>query len=113
MLDHAREAIAFAHGRTRAELDTDRMLELALVRLIEITGEAAARVTSEFQAIHGQVPWPQIAAMRNRLVHGYDDIDHDVLWDTIHKDLPGLVDGLERILEAWDCSPNERAARTP
>ena len=75
MLDNAREAIAVTVGRSRSDLDADR--------LIEIIGEAAARVPADFQSAHDQIPWPQIVAMRNRLVHGYDEVDLDVLWDTI------------------------------
>ena len=100
MLDHAREAIAVTAGRSRSDLDTDRLLELALVRLVEIIGEAAARVTADFQSTHGQIPWPQVIAMRNRLVHGYDEVDFDILWDTIQDDLPPLVTVLEELLDS-------------
>lgn len=99
MLEHAREAIAIAAGRSRSNLDEDRLLELGLVRLVEIVGEAAAKVTSDFQAAQPQIPWAQAAAMRNRLAHGYDEIDLDVLWDTIQDDLPALVIELEKLVE--------------
>ena len=98
MLDHTREAITIIEGRRRADLDSDRLLELGLVRLVEIIGEAAARVTTEFQQSHPQIPWPQVVAMRNRLVHGYDTVDLDVLWDTIQDDLPPLEAALTRML---------------
>ena len=97
MLDHAREAIAIVEGRRRSDLENDRLLELGLVRLIGIIGEAAARVTIEFRSAHPVVPWPQIIAMRNRLVHGYDEVDLDVLWDTVQDDLPPLVTTLEAL----------------
>jgi uncharacterized protein with HEPN domain len=100
MLDHAREAIAITEDRSRADLDRDRLLELGLVRLIEIIGEAAAKVAADFQAGHSQIPWPQVVAMRNRLVHGYDEVDLDVLWDTVKDDLPPLVIELEKLLDA-------------
>jgi len=99
MLDHASEAIAITQQRNRADLDKERLLELGLVRLIEIIGEAAARVTNEFQSAHPQVPWPQVVSMRNRLVHGYDEVDLDVLWDTVQDDLPPLVTALEELLK--------------
>jgi len=98
MLDHAREAIAFAAGKTRVDLQHDRLLQLGLVRLIEIIGEAAARVSKVAQAAHPAVPWPQIVATRNRLIHGYDFVDYDILWQTLQDDLPGLVRELERLL---------------
>ncbi len=98
MLDHTREAITIIEGRRRADLDSDRLLELGLVRLVEIIGEAAARVTTEFQQSHPQIPWPQVVAMRNRLVHGYNTVDLDVLWDTIQDDLPPLEAALTSLL---------------
>jgi uncharacterized protein with HEPN domain len=99
MLDHAREARSMVKGKSRADLQRDRMLELALVRLIEVVGEAAARVSPEGCNKYSRIPWPEIVGMRNRLVHGYDQVDLDVLWDTIEYDLPPLVAELERILE--------------
>lgn len=72
MLDYAREAIEMARGRNRGDLDTDRQLSLALVRLLEIIGEAANRVPSEKRIDIPEVPWSQIVGLRNRLIHGYD-----------------------------------------
>ena len=99
MLDHAREARSMVQGKKRADLKKDRMLELALVRLIEVIGEAAARVSPEGCNKYPRVPWSEIVGMRNRLVHGYDQVDLDVLWDTIEYDLTPLVGEPERILE--------------
>ena len=101
MRDHAAEAIAMVSGKNRDDLDVDRMLELALVRLMEIIGEAAGRITPETRAKLPNIPWSDVVAMRNRLIHGYDSIDHDILWDTIDHDLPSLqeaIDGLIRQL---------------
>jgi len=98
MLDHAMEALAMIQEKNRSDLDNDRMLELALVRLVEIIGEAAARVGTESREKYPSVPWLQIVGMRNRLVHGYDAVDLDVLWDTIIDDLPPLIAELEKIL---------------
>jgi uncharacterized protein with HEPN domain len=91
MLDHAQEAVALVKGRSRSDLDSDRLLALALVRLLEIIGEAAGRVPAEEQLRRPGVPWPSIVGLRNRLVHGYDDIDHDVVWQILTTDLPLLV----------------------
>lgn len=96
MLDHAREAVKMAEGKNRTALRNNRMLELALIRLIEIVGEAAGKVSSDGKAWFDGVPWPQIIAMRNRLIHGYDAIDIDVLWDTVENDLPDLISKLEK-----------------
>ncbi len=94
MLEHAREAMQLVAGRDRSDLDTDRVLSLALVRLLEIVGEAAARVSSEARARHPAIPWSEIVSLRNRLIHGYDAVDMDVLWSIVNTDLPALVRGL-------------------
>jgi len=75
MLDHAREAIVLAEDKTREDLDLDRLLELALVRLLEIVGEAASRVPQEECVKYPEIPWAQIVGLRNRLIHGYDAVD--------------------------------------
>ena len=98
MPDHAREAVAMIKGKERLDLDRDRMLELSLVRLVEIIGEAAARVRPESREKYPSIPWLQIVGIRNRLVHGYDAVDLDILWNTIIDDLPPLIAELEKIL---------------
>lgn len=97
MLDAAREAVSFMHGRTRDDLDLDRQLVLALVKSIEIVGEAASRVTESSRQDLPQIPWDQIIGMRNRLVHAYFDINLDILWTTAQEDLSKLIDLLESI----------------
>jgi uncharacterized protein with HEPN domain len=92
MLDHAREAVAMAEGRKRADLDSDRQFNLALVRLLEIVGEATNRVPEEHRARIPGVPWPQIVGLRNRLIHGYDEVDFDILWQIVSRDLPKLIE---------------------
>src|SRR4051812_29693656 len=72
MRDYACEAAEMVQDRTRAHLDSDRMLNLALVRLLEILGEAANRVPTQARTQFAQIPWPQLIALRNRLIHGYD-----------------------------------------
>jgi uncharacterized protein with HEPN domain len=99
MLSHAREAVDLLGGSSREELAGDRVLQLALTRLVEIIGEAANRVSQLKQAHRPEIPWLQIIGMRNRLVHGYDVIDFDLLWDTITTDLPPLIEALQEIVE--------------
>jgi len=83
-------------GRTRADLDEDRQLNLSLVRLLEIVGEAANRVPREVQARYGDIPWPAIIGLRNRLIHGYDAVDLDIVWRIVQEDLEPLIRMLER-----------------
>ena len=99
MLDHAREAVEMARGRTREDLDADRMLSLALTRLVEVIGEAASRVPPDTRSRFPEIPWRQIIGTRNRLIHGYQEVSHDVLWSIVSGDLPPLIENLERILE--------------
>jgi len=98
MQDHALEAVDMIGGRSRSDLDQERMLELALVRLIEIIGEAAAKVSEGTQAKYPNIPWREIIDMRNRLVHGYDSVDLNILWDTIEIDLPPVIAELKKIV---------------
>ncbi len=87
-------------GKTRADLDTDRKLNLALVRLLEIIGEAAGRISKEDRDRHSNIPWAEIVGLRNRLIHGYDEVDFDILWQIVTTDLPPLIRNLENSLAA-------------
>lgn len=98
MLDHAREIVDMLHGRTRQDLDTDRMFQLALTRLVEIIGEAASRVTAAGRDQYREIPWPEIVGTRNRIVHEYDAVNYDVVWDIATLEVPALVAALERVL---------------
>ena len=85
-------------GKIREEIVADRKLQRALTRLIEIVGEAAARVSQEPRLSHPEIPWPQMISMRNRLIHGYDTVDLAVLQSTVGVDLPPLIAQLDAIL---------------
>ncbi|MGH7826437.1 MAG: HepT-like ribonuclease domain-containing protein [Candidatus Binatia bacterium] len=98
MMDHAKEAVTTAQGKTRRDLDTDRLLNLALVRLLEIIGEAASRVPKQERERYPDIPWPEIVGLRNRLIHGYDEVDYDILWQIVTADLPPAISKLEKIL---------------
>ena len=98
MLDAAGQALDFARDETRASLNKDRKLEFALVKAIEIVGEAASKVSTECRENSPQIPWTNIIGMRNRLIHAYFDTNSDILWKTITEDLPPLVAELKKIL---------------
>jgi uncharacterized protein with HEPN domain len=91
MLDAAREAVHFAGGKTRDDLDKDRLLALGLMKCIEIIGEAASKISEGCRR-----PFPRFLGMRNRLVHAYFEIDLDVVWYTTTVSLPPLIPILER-----------------
>ena len=98
MLDAARRAVQFAQGRDRADLDGDLMFSLAMVRLLEIIGEASKYVAEEFRQSTPQIPWKQIGGTRDRLIHGYFDVDLDIVWTIVTNDLPVLVQELEKVI---------------
>jgi uncharacterized protein with HEPN domain len=98
MLEAAREAMSFAEGRVREDLNWDRMLLQAIVRNVEIVGEASVNVSREYRDEATGIPWPKLAGMRNRIVHAYFDIDPDIVWDTVTQDLPLLVEELANLL---------------
>ena len=101
MLDAAREAVGFAQGRSRADLDVDRMLMHTLVRCLEIVGEAASKVSQQQREAAPDVPWREIVGLRNQVVHNYVNIRLDVVWTTVTDDLPPLIERLEAILPPW------------
>ena len=98
MLDAARKATELTRTCKRVDLDKDEKLALAVVRLLEILGEAAKSVSSQCRQQYPEIPWRQIAGTRNRLIHGYFDVDLDIVWKIVLEDLPPLVTQLEKVM---------------
>ncbi len=98
MLDAARKAVEFTSGKDSTQLEADEILTLALVRLLEIIGEAAGCVSVECRSDYPNVPWTAIKGMRNRLIHGYFDCNVELMWKTVKEDLPPLIPILENII---------------
>lgn len=98
MLDYSRKACEFTQNKTQSDLEADEVLTLAIVRLIEIIGEAAANVSLERREQLSDIPWSEIVGMRNRVVHAYFDVDFNIVWDTLENNLPLLISQLETIL---------------
>jgi len=99
MLDAARKAVRFTTGRSRADLETDEQLALATVRLLEVLGEAGRNVSEECRRDYPAIPWRQIAGTRDRLIHGYFDVDLDIVWEIVSEDLPRLLPQLKNAIE--------------
>jgi len=99
MLVHAAKAVEMAGVVDRVEFERNEMMQLAVTRLLEIVGEAANRVSEAFRKRHPGIPWHQMIGTRNRLAHGYDDIDLEIVWDIVRNDLPPLIDRLEVLVE--------------
>ena len=98
MLDAIKETLAFTIDKNREDLGDNRMLTLAIIKELEIIGEAASKLTPEFKAGQPHIPWIDIVGMRNRLTHGYFDIDLDRVWDTVLDDLKPLCAELEKLV---------------
>jgi len=99
MLDTVCQIRGLAQGLTRAEFDADIIRHLALLHLIQRLGEAASRLSADFRTGHPEFPWAEMIGMRNRIVHGYDEVDPDIVWRVATEDLEPVVAGLERALE--------------
>ena len=102
MLDAASNAIEFAEGKARADLDSDRRLALALRQLIEDVGEASKQVSVEVQESHPEIPWSRLARTRDRLIHRYYDINLDIIWRIVTEHLPDVAAALEKIVQSED-----------
>ncbi len=100
MLDAARKAVEYTRGVSRNDFAGDELKVLAMTRLIEIMGEAAKNISEETRAQNPTIPWKEIAGTRDRLIHGYFNVDLDILWQILAGDLPKLIGNLESTLAA-------------
>lgn len=96
--DAARRLQEICTGRTLERLQADWMAAAAAERFFEIVGEAVKRLPMELRARYPAVPWKEIAGTRDRLSHGYDDINYEVLWDAVQNDVPKLLATVEQML---------------
>lgn len=99
MLDHAAEARQLLGDRSDQAVEQDRVLQLALIRLVEVVGEAASRVPEDVRAGYTDIPWREAASTRNLLIHAYDVVRVDVLCQTIRDDFPPLIEALGRVFD--------------
>ena len=98
MLLAAREAQEIVHGVTFSDFGQNRTLQLAVMKAVEIVGEAASRIDTDTREQHPDIPWAGIVGMRNRLVHGYFDVNLVRVWETVEQVIPRLVTQLERLV---------------
>ena len=102
MVDATNQALTFVAEKSRSELETDQLLTLALVKLIEIFGEAASKITRDAKSQSQEIPWADIIAMRNRLIHGYFDVNLDIIWRTVNEEMPPIARQIENLLSSND-----------
>jgi uncharacterized protein with HEPN domain len=98
MIEAAETACGFVSGKVRGDLDSDRMLVFALVRAIEIVGEAGSKASAPTREGASDIPWSRIVSMRNRLIHAYFDVDREVVWKTATEELPQLLPRLKALI---------------
>jgi uncharacterized protein with HEPN domain len=102
-VQHMRDAVGqvldLSQGRSRSALDDDPLYGLAMVRLIEIVGEAAKNVSVATTALAPDIPWRLLAGTRDRLAHAYFDVNFEIIWQIIQADFPRLLPALDRLLQ--------------
>lgn len=97
MIDAGTEAVSFIHDTGFKDFAENRMLILSVIKDIEIFGEAASKITTETKLKYDKIPWKDIISMRNRLIHGYFDVDIKRVWNTVKLNLPPLINSLKQI----------------
>jgi uncharacterized protein with HEPN domain len=100
ILQASRYAQSFVGEKGKEEFVADIQCHFAVVRAIEIIGEAANRISDEFQELHPELPWRDMVSMRNRLIHVYDDVDLALVWKTVRDDLTTLIKLIEPLVPA-------------
>lgn len=98
MREAARSILEFANGITSHEFQTNDMLRSAIERKLEIIGEAANRIPEDYQESHPDISWRKVISQRNIVIHEYDEIREEIIWDIVTKHIQPLIDSLDRLL---------------
>ena len=99
MIDAAEETMSFAGDTSEQDFIKNRMLILSVIKEIEIIGEAASRISEDTKLEYPDIPWQDIVGMRNRLIHGYFDVNVKLIWNTVKNNLPILDNSLKEIIQ--------------
>jgi len=98
----AQDALGFVEGMNQQAFEASRLHQNAVIRSLEVIGEAAGKLSLDFRAAHPDLPWRAITNMRHRLIHAYNEVRQDVVWFTVQNDLPGLIAALKPLIPP-DC----------
>lgn len=103
IIDAAEKVLPWTRGKSFADFAADEQLQAAVLYEIQIVGEAASRLSSEFRGAHADVPWPRMIALRNIIAHAYMHVDTQIIWRVMTERLPQLVAVMHEILPPADC----------
>lgn len=99
MLDASQVAYGFIQNKQKQDLEKDIMLSSALLRQLEIVGEAASSISHDFRGRYPEIPWHKIIGMRNRLIHAYFDVDPEIVWSAVTIEIPKIIPLLQSIID--------------
>jgi uncharacterized protein with HEPN domain len=97
MLMFAKRVRTYSNGMDQEQFEADELRYDAILRNLELIGEAATRIPDDIRRSYSSIPWRQIIATRNRLIHGYLGIDNDILWSIVDSDIPSLLTRLKSL----------------
>ena len=99
ILEASQRALSYTNNKEYSDFLQDTQLQDAVIRNIEIIGEAAKKVSDDYQATYPEIPWKSISAMRNRLIHNYFGVNLDIVWEVVQSDLRPLMERVQIILK--------------
>jgi uncharacterized protein with HEPN domain len=94
----ARKVVKYAGSMKQQEFNANELVQDAIMRQLEIVGEAAGHISEEYRKGHPEIPWHKIIGLRNQIIHEYFRINKQIVWDTIKNDLPNLIRLIEPLV---------------
>ena len=102
MLDAMEKAEILLESVTYDQFEADFRINFAVVRALEIVGEATKRLPMSLRQQYPEIPWNKMAGMRDRIIHGYDNVDLEIVWDVVKRDIPQIKPQIEQILKDYE-----------
>ena len=102
MLDAVAKIEGYTRGVEREAFMSNAMIQDAVVRNLEIVGEATKKLSSETRQLYPEIPWSQVAGTRDRLIHAYFDLDLNEVWTMVERDIPRLKSTVEKAIAKLD-----------
>ena len=104
ILDAMDKAEILLEGVTYDQFEADFRINFAVVRALEIVGEATKRLPPSLRQRYSNIPWKGMAGMRDRIIHGYDNVDFEIVWDVVKRDVPKIKPQIQQILKDYEGS---------